>query len=163
MIEAKIHKILFGPQDNIENFVVEQIGLATKSIKMMVFWFTWKPIVEALLKAAKKGIKIEIILDKRSAEVKQKDVDLENEVLVPEFISRYNFNNIKIFVYQGELLHYKTILIDDDIVTTGSCNFFNASLNRHEENYMLIESKKLNEKFTNKFLELKNKSKRWKK
>lgn len=163
MIEAKIHKILFGPQDNIEQFVINQIDSAKKCIKMMVFWFTWKPIAKALLRAAKRGVDVEIILDKRSTEIKQKDVDLENEVLVPEFMSRDDLNNVKIFTYQGELLHHKTILIDDDNVTTGSCNFFNASINRHEENYMLIESKKLNEKFRNKFIELKNKSKRWKK
>ena len=161
MIEAKIHKIIFSPSGDVEKMIVDQIKAAKKCIKMIVFWFTWKPIAKALISAAKRGVNIQMILDKRSFENKQKDVDCKNETLIPKFICEHNLCNIEIFAYQGELLHYKTILIDDDMVTTGSCNFFNASINRHEENYMLIESKELNKKFSDKFIELIDKSKRW--
>ena len=157
MIEAKIHKILFGPDDNIEQFVLDQIDSAEKTITMLVFWFTWKPIADKLIEATKRGVEVRMILDKRSAEIKQKDVDVLNETLIPSYLT-----NCKIHIYNGELLHHKTILIDDDIVLTGTCNFFNASINRHEENYMLIKSKKLKEQFDKRYDFLLNKSKEWK-
>ena len=163
MIEAKIHKVLFGPDDNIEHFITDQLDKAKETISMMVFWFTWKPIAERLLEANKRGVKIKMILDSRSAEIKQKDVDIENETLIPEFLTKAGLEDCEVNIYGGELLHHKTILIDDDIVLTGTCNFFNASINRHEENYMLIQSKELKDLFQKRYDFIKKNSKEWKK
>jgi phosphatidylserine/phosphatidylglycerophosphate/cardiolipin synthase-like enzyme len=161
MIEAKIHRVLFGPTDNIEEFIGQELDNAKNSITMMIFWFTWKPLAQKIIEASHRGINIKILLDKRSTEVKLKDVDLANETLIPDFLS--GFDNIEVYIYQGELLHHKTILIDEDRVLNGSCNFFNASINRHEENYMSIQSKELKDKFYERFIEIKQNSKRWKK
>ena len=160
MINAEIHNILFGPEDNIEGFIINQIEQAQSNISLLVFWFTWKPIADALIRANKKGIKIKMILDSRSNEIKMKDVDKTNETLIPKYILDRTDDNCSIFIYNGELLHHKTILIDDDIVLTGTCNFFNASINRHEENYMLIKSKKLKQRFEERFEMLQHKSTR---
>jgi len=161
MIEAKIHRVLFGPTDNIEEFIKQELDSAKKSITMMIFWFTWKPIAQKIIEAAQRGVKIEILLDKRSTEIKLKDVDPINETLIPDFLS--GFDNIKIYIYEGELLHHKVILIDEDRVLNGSCNFFNASINRHEENYMSVQGKELKDKFYERFIEIKQNSKRWNK
>ena len=158
MIEAQIHKILFGPDDDIETFILNQIDLAKSSITMLVFWFTLKPIADRLNKAAKRGVEVKMILDSRSTEIKIKDVHPVNETLVPDYLEA-----CKVHIYNGELLHHKTILIDDDIVLTGTCNFFNASINRHEENYMLIKSKQLKKQFEQRYKLLLLKSKEWKK
>ena len=50
-MQAKINELIFGPDQNIEKFVIDNINRAKKEIKMMVFWFTWKPIADALNKA----------------------------------------------------------------------------------------------------------------
>ena len=157
MIEAKIHKILFGPDEDIETFILNQIDLAKSSITMLVFWFTWKPIADKLNQAAKRGVDVRMILDSRSAEVKNKDVHPTNEVLIPKYL-----NDCKVHIYNGELLHHKTILIDEETVLTGTCNFFNASINRHEEYYMLIKSKELKKCFERRYEFLLQKSKEWK-
>ena len=157
MIEAQIHKILFGPDDDIETFILNQIDLAKSSITMLVFWFTWKPIADRLNQAAKRGVEVKMILDSRSAEIKMKDVHPTNETLIPNYLS-----NCKVHIYDGELLHHKTILIDEDTVLTGTCNFFNASINRHEENYMLIKSRELKKCFEKRYELLLHKSKEWK-
>tara|TARA_A100001515_G_scaffold23731_3_gene18347 strand:- start:4440 stop:4916 length:477 start_codon:yes stop_codon:yes gene_type:complete len=156
MIEAKIHKILFGPDDDIESFILNEIDLAKKNITMLVFWFTWRPIADKLNEAAKRGVDVRMILDSRSTEIKMKDVHPTKETLIPNYL-----NDCKVYIYDGELLHHKTILIDDDIVLTGTCNFFNASINRHEENYMLIKSKELKKCFEQRYDLLLQKSKEW--
>ena len=158
MIKAKIDEIVFGPEQSIEKFVIDNINDAKKKIKMMVFWFTWKPIARSLIKAANRGLEVSVILDSRSSEIKQKDVNLENEILVPKLLKE---NNIDTRIYSGELLHHKIILIDDDVVLTGTCNFFNASLNRHEEHYMKITSKGLHNQFLQRYYFLKDNSQNW--
>ena len=74
MIEAQIHKVLFGPNDDIEAFILNQIDLAKNSITMLVFWFTWKPIADRLNQAVKRGVDVKMILDSRSTEIKLKDI-----------------------------------------------------------------------------------------
>jgi len=161
MINAEIHKILFGPDENIESFIISQINSAKKGIIVLAFWFTWKPIADSLIEAHQRGVKVRLVLDKRSCEVKLKDVDPVRELVVPRYLESCGINKEDILIYDGELMHHKTILIDDDIVLTGTCNFFNASINRHEEVYMLMRSKKLKDVFKRRFDTLTTRSKRW--
>ena len=120
----------------------------------MAFWFTWKPIADAILHAHSRGVKISLILDSRSAEEKLKDVDKERELIVPKYLIDNGINESDIKIYNGELLHHKIVLIDEDRVLTGSCNFFNASINRHEEHYMSIKSKELYDTFCRRYQHL---------
>tara|TARA_Y100000592_G_scaffold96953_1_gene166529 strand:- start:60200 stop:60679 length:480 start_codon:yes stop_codon:yes gene_type:complete len=158
-MQAKINELIFGPDQDIEKFVIDNIDRAKQEIKMMVFWFTWKPIAEALNRASERGVNISIILDSRSAEDKKKDVCKLNEVLVPNMLS----DKIETRIYNGELLHHKIILIDKNIILTGTCNFFNGSLKRHEEHYMKVTSDDLHARFLQRFMLLKEKSKHWSK
>ena len=136
----------------MERFIVENIDASQDNLKVMAFWFTWRPIAEALLRAHNRGVKVRMILDSRSAEPKQKDVhELEMEV-IPYFVENGMAQNIRI--YSGELLHYKVFMYDNERVINGSCNLFNASLNRHEENYMLMRSPDLYEIFDTQFEEI---------
>ena len=151
---ADIQKILFGPAENISDFVISEINKAQYQIKIMAFWFTWKPIADAILRAHSRGVKISLILDSRSAEEKLKDVDKERELIVPKYLIDNGINESDIKIYNGELLHHKIVLIDEDRVLTGSCNFFNASINRHEEHYMSIKSKELYDIFCRRYQHL---------
>ncbi len=122
-----IEKIIFGPDENISDLVISEIDKAKNEIKVMAFWFTWKPIADALLAAHTRGVKVGLLLDSRSAEEKLKDVDKDRELVVPEYLSDNGILDVRI--YNGELLHHKIVLIDGDTVLTGTCNFFNASIN----------------------------------
>lgn len=153
-MKVEIKELLFGPNDDIEQLVVKEIDKAEREINIMVFWFTWKPIADALLRASSRGVKVNLILDSRSAEVKQKDVDVERELVVPKYLSDSGFREEKIRIYDGELLHHKIILIDAERVLMGSCNFFNGSIKRHEEHYMLAIGSELYDVFFEKFKEL---------
>ena len=162
MIEAKIDEIYFGPDEDIESFILKRLNSSRETIRVMAFWFTWKPIADCLIEANNRGIKVEVLLDSRSSEIKRMDVDKVNETLIPEYLTKHGIPQEHIHIYNGELLHHKIILIDKETVLTGTCNFFNASINRHEEHYMSIISSELLEKFNDRFNLLKEKSKVWK-
>ena len=121
-MKVEIKELLFGPDNDIEQFVIKEIDKAKKQINMMVFWFTWKPIADALLRASNRGVKVSLLLDSRSAEIKQKDVDTKKELVVPKYLSESGFKEEEIKIYDGELLHHKVILIDAEKVLMGSCN-----------------------------------------
>ena len=74
--------------------------------------------------------------------------------MVPKYLSEAGFKEEEIKIYDGELLHHKVILIDAEKVLMGSCNFFNGSIKRHEEHYMLAVSNELYDAFFKKFKEL---------
>jgi phosphatidylserine/phosphatidylglycerophosphate/cardiolipin synthase-like enzyme len=154
LIEARIEEVIFGPEENISDFVIGEINKAKNTVDIMAFWFTWLPIAESVVMASKRGVKVKIIVDERSVEKKQKDVHKNEIEVVPYFLDNNLRNMVKI--YSGELLHYKTVLIDDNIVLNGTCNFFNGSLNRHEEHYMKIISKELKLVFDKQFNKLWN-------
>ena len=82
-----------------------------------------------------------------------------DEINVPKYLWSKGLSNI--MIYSGELLHHKTILIDEDIVLTGTCNFFNASINRHEEVYMRIKSRELKNVFETRFETLTSQAKEY--
>ena len=157
----KVDDLIFGPESDIASFVIQNIEAAQSDIKLMVFWFTWVPIADSLIAAHRRGVKVKMVLDSRSAERKNKDVDEKNEAIIPKYLSAAGFDEDQILIYDGELLHHKIILIDEDIVLTGTCNFFNASLNRHEEHYMKIQSEELHEKFNERFAYLEGQSTKW--
>ncbi|MAH48858.1 hypothetical protein CMI37_23730 [Candidatus Pacearchaeota archaeon] len=151
-MNTSVKRVIFSPEEDIKEFFIDEINEAKKEIKLATFWFTWKPIAYALSKALKKGVDIKIILDSRSLEKKQKDVHNEEIETVPYLLEKGFVDRIRI--YNGEMLHYKLMLIDGRRVLNGSCNLFNASLNRTEEYCMVTEGEDLYEIFVKQFYKL---------
>jgi len=148
---VEIEGVVFGPDQDIEKFIIDHIDGAKKEIYLMVFWLTWKPIADALLRAYHRNVELRVLLDRRSFEEKLVDRHLTKEVNVPEYMANSGLQKGCLKKYDGELLHHKIILIDGNKVLTGTCNFFNASLARHEEHYMLLESFDLYDVFKSRF------------
>lgn len=145
-------RVIFSPEEDIKEFFINEISKAKKEIRLATFWFTWKPIAYALSEALKRGVDVKIILDSRSLEKKQKDTHNEEIEVVPYLLKNGFVNKVKI--YKGEMLHYKLMLIDQKRVLNGSCNLFNASLNRTEEYCVITEDESLYEIFIKQFNKL---------
>ena len=59
-----------------------------------------------------------------------------------------------ITIYDGTLLHHKTVIIDSDLVIFGSLNFYRNSIIDHLENSIIISDKDLNKKFKDEFIRI---------
>ena len=57
-INCEIEKCLFNSVDNVIEEIIKTMSNATSSIYVMHFWFSWKPIADALISAHKRGVKI---------------------------------------------------------------------------------------------------------
>ena len=120
--------VLFSPDGGCEDRIIEEIEGAKKAIRVQMYFFTSKPITEALIEAHKRGIKVEIILDKSQ----QKMTYGRFRVLRRAGISVY-------FDSEHAIANNKIMLIDRRTVITGSYNFTKAAEEKNAENVLIIK------------------------
>ena len=73
--------------NNVIQEIIKTITSATSSIYVMHFWFSWKPIADALIDAHKKGVKINVLTDQRSLVKYMQDNQTTYSISVLEFLS----------------------------------------------------------------------------
>ena len=139
-ISCKIEKCLFNSVDDIVPEIIKTISNATSSIYVMHFWFSWKPIADALISAHKKGVKVNVLTDQRSLVKYMQDDQTTYSLSVPEYL----FNNgiERLAIYFNHLMHHK-VIIADDIVMTGSLNLFKKSIYDNTESIIFIKSENI--------------------
>ena len=101
--------------------VYEELALnlahASKSITIVTPYFAPNiRLANTLVHAAKSGVKVQIILPEKS------DHTLV-DIIARTYFSRLLKAGVEIFYYKDEMLHAKIVLLDDEWVTFGSCNF----------------------------------------
>lgn len=151
MVPTKIEKIMFSPTDNIIEEINNRIKSAKEEIYIMHFWFTWKPIADALV-SVEKSVNIKILVDKRSLIHNMEDEIDTFDISVIQYLKNNEIDNI--IIYDGTLLHHKTMIIDSDLVIFGSLNFYRNSIIDHLENCIIISDKDLNKKFKDEFIRI---------
>jgi len=130
--QADIINVCFSPNGNCTNAIVEQIDNAKAEIKVQAYSFTSAPIAKALLIAHKRGIDVQIILDKS-----QKKQSYSSYTF-------FNNNGIPVYIDNAHAIaHNKIIIIDKEIVITGSFNFTKAAETKNAENVLIIKSKEM--------------------
>jgi phosphatidylserine/phosphatidylglycerophosphate/cardiolipin synthase-like enzyme len=109
---------------------------------VQAYSFTSIRIAETLVDAHKRGVKVEVILDKSRRNEKKSSAP---------FLSTGGVQ-VKIDTTRG-IAHNKVIIIDDEIVITGSFNFTKRAEEKNAENLLIIHDRKLAEKYVENWLE----------
>lgn len=132
LVQAEQRYLLFSPESSAAYSVIAAIKEAKKRIVLLEFSFSDKDIAEELIRAKKRGVEVYVLTNIGNDDINMYLVD----------------NDIKVTVYDSDaaegVMHYKTILIDEDKVFTGTLNLFERSLIGDREIMMLIESRELN-------------------
>ncbi|MBA4390650.1 MAG: phospholipase D family protein [Syntrophus sp. (in: bacteria)] len=126
-------KVCFSPDGGCTKNIVKEIEMATREVLVQAYSFTSAPIRNALIGAQRRGVSIEVLLDK----VQQKD---------QKFKAASAFSKGRIAVYiddKHSSAHNKVIIIDRETVITGSFNFTFAAENKNAENILIIKSQRL--------------------
>jgi phosphatidylserine/phosphatidylglycerophosphate/cardiolipin synthase-like enzyme len=130
-------EVYFSPHGECTNAIIRELKKANNSILVQAYSFTSVPIAEALVNAHKRGIKVEVILDKsRKAEKKSSARFLSDQGV-----------QVKIDATRG-IAHNKVMIIDGEIVITGSFNFTKNAEKNNAENLLVIHDKKLASLYT---------------
>ena len=148
-INCKIEKCLFNSVDDVVDEIIKTISNATSSIYVMHFWFSWKPIADALISAHKKGVKVSVLTDQRSLVKYMQDDQTTYSLSVPEHLFNNGIKRIAIY-FNNYLMHHK-VIIADDVVTLGSLNLFKKSIYENSENIIFIKSENICEFYKKEF------------
>ena len=156
--ENHVAQAFFSPDDELKSLLITLIDAEKKSIKIAIYTFTDKMISKALMRAHERGIAIECVVDPAYGNDRYSK------------IAHIANKGIPVWVYQSSLeerasslMHNKFALFEDNIghhslIWTGSFNFTVRADERNQENVVILDNKRIIEKFANQFEVLKKRS-----
>jgi phosphatidylserine/phosphatidylglycerophosphate/cardiolipin synthase-like enzyme len=121
-------EVLFSPKGGCQEAVVCEIKKARREILVQAYSFTADPLTYGLVEAKKRGVHLDIVLDK------------SNEV--------EKYSDLRIFLDHGlaplidhnhAIAHNKVMIIDQNVLITGSYNFTNQAESENAENLVIIK------------------------
>jgi phosphatidylserine/phosphatidylglycerophosphate/cardiolipin synthase-like enzyme len=127
----------FSPHGGCTEAIIGELNNAKNTILVQAYSFTSAPIAKALLNAHKRGVKVEVILDKSQRTEKYSSATFLYNSGIPTKIDA-----------QHAIAHNKVMIIDGAAVITGSFNFTKAAEENNAENLLVIHDKKLAERYT---------------
>jgi phosphatidylserine/phosphatidylglycerophosphate/cardiolipin synthase-like enzyme len=121
-------EVFFSPQGGCTEAVINALDHATDSILIQAYSFTSAPIAKALVDAHKRGVRIQIILDKSQRTQKYSSADFVAHAGIPTYIDA-----------KHAIAHNKIMVIDGYEILTGSFNFTKAAEENNAENLLVIQ------------------------
>jgi phospholipase D len=137
----------FTPPSGCGKTIAKAISKAQESIYMQAYGLTAQEIVDELVKAHNRGVKVRVLLDKSNLT----DRYTKMQQLISAGI------DVSIDKVPG-IAHNKVIIIDKSKVITGSFNFTNSADNRNAENVIIIKSQDIAEIYLQNWLSRKAKN-----
>jgi len=134
-------EVYFLPDDGVSQRIVELIDQAQQSISFMVYSFTSDDIGEALRQRAAEGIDVRGVIDASRG--------------LEENGAEYNtFQQAGMNVRldgNPDLMHHKVLIIDGEIVVTGSYNFTRSAEESNDENCLILHDEGAAQQFEEEF------------
>ncbi|MCX6144471.1 MAG: phospholipase D family protein [Ignavibacteriales bacterium] len=130
-------QVYFSPGGEATSAILQALNNAKSTVLVQAYSFTSAPIAEALVKAHRRGVNVQIILDKSQRTQKYSSADFLVNSGIPTRIDAAH-----------AIAHNKVIIIDGGIVITGSFNFTKAAEERNAENLLIIHSSHLARLYT---------------
>ncbi len=121
-------QVYFSPDGGCTDAIVKEIDAAASVIRVQAYSFTSKPIAKALMEAKKRGIDVQVILDKSQRTANYSSADFVAHAGIPTYIDA-----------EHAIAHNKIIIIDNQTVITGSFNFSKAAEEKNAENLLIIK------------------------
>ncbi len=104
-------QVFFSPSGGC-TAAVENLNKAKSNVLVRAYSFTSAPIAQALVDAHKRGVNVEVVLDKSQRTEKYSSADFLRNAGIPTFIDA-----------RHAIAHNKIMVIDGATVLTGSFNF----------------------------------------
>lgn len=125
-------QVFFSPDDECTGAIVKEINKAKSEILVQAYSFTSEETAAALVEAHKRGVHVEIILDKSNRSAKSSAGDITARMGIPTLIDA-----------RHAIANNKVMIIDRETLLTGSFNFTKAAEERNAENLLIIRNREL--------------------
>jgi phosphatidylserine/phosphatidylglycerophosphate/cardiolipin synthase-like enzyme len=130
-------KVYFSPKGGCTEAVVDALSRARSTVLAQAYSFTSAPIAKALTDAYRRGVKIQVILDKSNQTDKYSAATFTQNYGIPTFIDD-----------RHAIAHNKIMVIDGRTILTGSFNFTKQAEENNAENLLVIDDAALAAKYT---------------
>lgn len=132
-LDGRQVEVFFSPDDGVLQHLLQLVQNAHSSIQFMAFSFTSNALADAMIERAQDGVQVQGVFDSDQVDSNQGG----------EF---ERFLQTGLDVRRDRLpgqMHHKVILVDNQIVETGSYNFSNSAEKRNDENIVIIDDPRL--------------------
>jgi phosphatidylserine/phosphatidylglycerophosphate/cardiolipin synthase-like enzyme len=139
-LQKAVVRVLFSPEDDCAREIVASIDRAERYVYVAMYFFTSRPIAQAITRARDRGLDVKVCLDDEQPHYEySKSRLLEN-------------NNIDVrYVGGSGIMHNKFCVIDDRITITGSYNWTARADLENDENVLIIDSAEIASIFKTQF------------
>ena len=129
----------FSPRGMCAEHLLREIGQAKNELLVAVYAFTSDELAGALAQAKKRGVAVQVVLDREfdSRAEKSKGRFLENQKIPVRRVSGLKRNSPET---DAGLMHQKFAVIDRKNLFTGSYNWTNAAENLNHENLLMFRN-----------------------
>lgn len=155
--KPSVVRCLFSPDDEVKKELIYLIDHEQKRIQVAVFFMTEPEIAQALCRAKKRGVEVELITDVGCLKERANKINVLCD------------NGCKLYVYHSptqtrssSIMHHKfALFFSSSTLWTGSYNFTKAASSTNQENAVIISDKKAFDRFAFQFKRLKERSYRY--
>ena len=125
--------IHYAPAENLEHVDVELIESAQREIDIAAYVLTDWPVIQALTRAADRGVKVRIYLDAGRLRETEGSKAFQALAETPSV-------EIRVKQESSALMHLKSYQVDGHVLRTGAANFSASGLKREDDDLIVIES-----------------------
>jgi phosphatidylserine/phosphatidylglycerophosphate/cardiolipin synthase-like enzyme len=130
-------EVRFSPKGGCTDAIVGELNAARSSILIQAYSFTSAPIAKAIVEAHRRGVHVEAILDSSHKTAKYSEADFLYNAGIPVMLDS-----------RHAIAHNKIIIIDGQVVLTGSFNFTKSAEQSNAENLLIIRDTALADQYT---------------
>ncbi len=129
-------EVYFSPKGGCNNAVLGEIAEARGTLLIQTSSLTSAPLAQALVDAHSRGVRVQVMLGKSQRAEKRSLVD---------FVVR---NGIEIRIDDKHaILHNLVMIVDGEVVVTGSFNFTKAAEQHNADHVLVIRNEELAQKY----------------
>ncbi len=147
--------LFFSPEDHLEKRLIDLIEREHKSIHVCVYALTHRDVIAALVAAKKRGVEVEVIVDRFSVKASSPLYKL-TEVSIP--VAVWNSDHLRRMKAHRPLMHNKFCIFGNHSIWTGSFNFTYEASKIHQENAVVIHDESVAHAYKNQFYTIKMRS-----
>ena len=140
---SALNRVCFSPNDGIcscEKNVTEMLDLSTETADLGIYALNNKNITNAIVSAAKRGVKIRAVYDRSQS------------TLSAPFLDKLKDAGVECYYNHGHKIeHNKFIIVDNQIVMNGSFNFTETAEHKNSENCTIHDNINVVKAFSDRF------------
>ncbi|MFI5347818.1 MAG: phospholipase D-like domain-containing protein [Elusimicrobiota bacterium] len=136
----------FRPYEPVAEHVVAAIDAAQKTLRISIYQFEQQSVLDALVRAKKRGVKVEVVLDRShvyTTGTSHEGGPRRPRPMVVELV-KSGFDLLLLKGQGSGIMHNKFLIVDDELLEGGSYNYTDQSESDHYENaYFTLEKERV--------------------